>query len=566
MKFSEMHYERPDIEKIGAQINDLVERLTSAATFEEAEAVFIEYERESGHIETMFSLASIRHDVDTNDEFYDAESKFIDENMPRVTEFAQKWILALLSSPFRPEFEAKYGSVAFKNAEMELKTFSPEIIPDLQRENALCSEYSDLIASAQIPFEDGVYTLSQLTPFKQDADDARRRGAWEADGSFYVENAEKLDSIYDELTHLRDGMAKKLGMDNYKQLGYLRMTRNSYTESDVDKYRAAVVEHIVPVACEIYRKQAERLGVEYPLTFADAALAYRSGNARPVGTADDILAAGKKFYSELSPETKEFFDFMLDGELMDVLSRKGKRGGGYCTSLPDYRAPFIFANFNGTSGDVEVVTHEAGHAFAGYQARDLLPSACRWPTLDACEIHSMSMEFFAWPWAEDFFGDAAQKFRFKHLADAVVFIPYGTMVDHFQHLVYEKPDMTPAERHAEWKRLLGIYMPWMKLGEIPFYGDGKHWQRQQHIYTSPFYYIDYCLAQTVALQFWALMQRDHKEAWAAYMRLVSLAGTRTFTELVDAAGLKTPFGSDALREIADAAKQWLDSFDASALK
>ena len=114
------------------------------------------------------------------------------------------------------------------------------------------------------------------------------------------------------------------------------------------------------------------------------------------------------------------------------------------------------------------------------------------------------------------------------------------MVDHFQHIVYENPDMTPAQRHEVWKELLGVYMPWMKLGEIPFYGDAKGWQRQSHIYERPFYYIDYCLAQTVALEFWNLMQADRAGAWKKYLGLVKLAGTRTFTELVASAGLDTP--------------------------
>jgi len=249
-----------------------------------------------------------------------------------------------------------------------------------------------------------------------------------------------------------------------------------------------------------------------------------------------------------------------------VLSRKGKAGGGYCIGLADYKAPFIFANFNGTSHDVEVMTHEAGHAFAGYVARDIVPLENQSPTMESCEIHSMSMEFFAWPWAEGFFGADTDKFRYSHLAGALTFIPYGTMVDHFQHVIYEKPELTPEQRHGVWRELLGVYMPWMRLGEIPFYGEGKGWQRQSHIYASPFYYIDYCLAQTVALQFWAEMQKDREKAWSSYKTLVGLAGTRTFSELVAAAGLDSPFGDEALRKVCGAANAWLDAFDAEKLK
>ena len=179
----------------------------------------------------------------------------------------------------------------------------------------------------------------------------------------------------------------------------------------------------------------------------------------------------------------------------------------------------------------------------------------------------MSMEFFGWMNADGFFGPDAKKFLYSHLAGAVTFIPYGTMVDHFQHIVYEKPDMTPKERHAEWKRLLGIYMPWMKLdGEIPFYAEGEGWQRQSHIYASPFYYIDYCLAQTVALEFWAMIQKDEADAWKHYMAYTKQGGSRTFVELLKHADLVTPFDEECLKGVCKTATEWLDAFDLTGIE
>lgn len=303
------------------------------------------------------------------------------------------------------------------------------------------------------------------------------------------------------------------------------------------------------------------------MSFADNALQFRSGNPKPAGTPDDILAQGKKFYDELSPETSEFFNTMLDNELLDVLSTEGKAGGGYCTSIADYEVPFIFANFNGTQGDVEVVTHEAGHAFACWMNRTRIPAEYIWPGMEACEVHSMSMEFFAWPWAEGFFREDTRKFYYSHLSGALTFIPYGTMVDHFQHIVYEKPDLTPAQRHGVWKELLGIYMPWMRLdGDIPFYSEGEGWQRQHHIYSSPFYYIDYCLAQTVSLQFWALIQKDPANAWEHYMAYTKQGGSHVFTELLQNAGLDTPFEEKCLQTVCSAANRWLSEFDLTGIK
>ena len=567
MKFKEMPYRRPDPEELKSNYRDLTERLKNAASYAEARAVFLEKEEKEKEPDTMGTLAYVRHSIDTRDEFYDGEIEFWDEIGPELEEYEQAWIDALLSSPFRADFEKEYGDLLFVNAEIAKKTFSPEIIEDMQKENELTTEYGKLIASAQVPFEDGVYTLSQLEPFQTDPDDERRLAAWKVKGQWFKDNQAALDRIYDELTHLRDTMGRKLGYDGYTQLGYYRMERNCYDKDDVEKFRAAVQKYLVPVADSIMREQAKRLGKSYPLSFADAALSFRSGNPRPVGTAEDILDQGSRFYNELSPETAEFFRTMREEELMDVLSTEGKEGGGYCTSLESYERPFIFANFNGTQGDVEVVTHEAGHAFAYWMNRKRIPTEYTDPTLEACEVHSMSMEFFGWRNAEGFFGPDARKFKYSHLAGALTFIPYGTMVDHFQHIVYEKPEMTPAERHAEWKRLLGIYQPWMKLdGEIPFFGEGEGWQRQSHIYETPFYYIDYCLAQTVALEFWAMIQKDPAKAWEHYMAYTKQGGSRSFVELLKHAGLETPFDEDCLRTVCESATKWLESFDLSGIE
>ena len=567
MKFKEMQYTRPDLAEVIARMQEITNQLKEAKSFEDADKAFLAFDKETRHIETMGTLSSIRHSIDTRDKFYDAEDTWWNNTMPQLQEYQQQWIEALLVSPFRSAFEEKYGSLIFVNAEIAKKAFSPEIIPEMQKENELTQSYDKLIASAQIPFEGGVYTISQMSPFKNDSDDARRLAAWKAEGQWYKDHQAELDRIYDELVKLRDAMGKKLGYEGYTTLGYYRMSRNCYTKEDVAAFRKAVVKYVVPVADEIYRRQAERIGKTYPMSFADNILEFRSGNPKPQGTPDDIVKAGTKFYDELSPETSRFFHTMLDGELMDLLSTEGKQAGGYCTSIPDHEVPFIFANFNGTQGDVEVITHEAGHAFAAWYNRERVPMETVWPSMEGCEVHSMSMEFFGEGWADDFFGKDARKFLYSHLAGALTFIPYGTMVDHFQHIVYEKPEMTPAQRHAAWKELLGIYMPWVKLdGEIPFYSDGEGWQRQLHIYDSPFYYIDYCLAQTVSLQFWALLQEDRKTAWERYMAYTKQGGSRTFTELLAHAGLESPFDDACLRGVCEKAEKYLASYDLTGIE
>ena len=566
MTFSQIPYKRADLSQWKALVEDLTARFTAAKTFEEADAIYRESELATVDYSTMVSVARIRRDIDTRDEFYDAEVTFYNQEMPKLQPVFKAWTTATLESPFRAQLEEKYGKVPFINAEMSTKTFSPAIVEDMQKENALRTRYSKLIASAQIPFRGEVYTLSQLSPWKLDPNDDIRTEAWTAEGNWYNAHGAELDEIYDELVKLRDSMGRKLGYDGYTKLGYYRMKRNCYGPEDVENFRFAVQEYLVPVAKKLFIRQAQMQGREFPMNFADNALSFRSGNPKPVGNPEEILAMGDKFYSELHPETDEFWKFMRKHEMLDVESKPGKAGGGYCSHIGSMRSPFIFANFNGTSHDVEVVTHEAGHAFAGFANRDRIPSSTISPSLEACEVHSMSMEFFAWPWAEGFFGDDARKFRYSHLKGALAFIPYGTMVDHFQHIIYQYPEFDAQERHQVWQELLGLYMPWLKPGEIPFYGEGKGWQRQSHIYSSPFYYIDYCLAQTVALDFWARIQEDSAAAFETYLKYTHLGGTMVFTDLLKEAGLGNPFDADTLRRICAAAEKYLDEYDLTGIE
>ena len=567
IRFSEIPYSRPDIGEIKEDIAKLTDELKSADSYEKARDAFVRKDALERHIESVATLASIRHSIDTRDKFYDDEELFWNRTMPELQEYMQQWTDTLLASDFRGELAEEFGEVVFINAEIEKKSFDVSIIPLMQEENDLTMEYEKLLASAQIPFRGKTYTISQISPFKNDADDETRLEAWKAEGKWYKDNQEKLDGLYDRLVAIRHEMSQKLGLKDYVELGYYRMTRNCYDRNDVEKFREAVQKYIVPVADGIKKRQAERLGMQYPLSFADNALMFRSGNPKPAGDADYIVEAAGRFYDALSPETSVFFRTMREGELMDLLSTEGKEGGGYCTSIHDYGVPFIFANFNGTQGDVEVVTHEAGHAFADWMNRDRVPCQTIWPGMEGCEVHSMSMEFFGWRSAEDFFGSDARKYIYSHLADSFTFIPYGTMVDHFQHSVFEHPEMTPAERHAEWKRLLGIYMPWLRLnGEIPFYADGMGWQRQHHIYSFPFYYIDYCLAQTVALEFWEMIQNDYEDAWKHYMAYTKQGGSEVFTKLLENAGLASPFEESTIKEVCRKADEWLSGFDLTGIE
>ncbi|MDR1693170.1 MAG: M3 family oligoendopeptidase [Oscillospiraceae bacterium] len=556
MKFSEMPYKRPDLEETKQTLTALIGEIQTAKTPADAFETYRKYDELSSYFGTMGGLAYTRHTLDTTDKFYDDEKSFFDEAGPVLGEFTQNFEKALVASPHRAAMEEKFGTLMFTNIEMSLKTFSPENIPDSQMENKLCSDYAKLLASAQIEFRGGTYTLAQMGPFHENPDRETRKAARAAVAGWCEAQKGELDRLFSELVAVRDRMAKRLGYQTFTELGYYRMTRNSYDEAMVKTFRDQIVKYVVPVSERLKAEKAKRIGVER-ITVYDDALDFLSGNAKPQGTPDDIFAHGKKMYTELSPETEEFFNFMLENELFDVLTRKGKSVGGYCITLYAFKSPFIFANFNGTAGDVDVLTHEAGHAFASYRARDIHPTNLQYYTNETAEVHSMSMEFFTWPWMEGFFGGQTAKYRYTHLSGALTFLPYGTMVDEFQHHIYANPDWSPEQRNNCWLSLEAKYRPYLD-NDFDFYREGRRWQLQAHIYERPFYYIDYCLAQTMALAFWAASQKDYKEAWDKYLRFVGYAGTKTFTELVEGAGLPSPFAEGCLDGVSSVATEWLD--------
>ena len=560
MKFNEYEYEHLDLEKIKAEFSRLIESFKKAKNMKGQVAAFDEIIKLRNHIETMQTLVSIRHSVDTNDEFYDKENEYMDEISPILFGFTNDFYKTLVNSKFKDELVEKYGKFLFDLAENTLKTFSPEIIPDAQEENRLSSKYSKLIASAKIDFDGKELNLSQMVPYTQSKDRNVRIEAAKKVAQFFAENQDEFDNIYDSLVKVRTRMAQKMGYKNFVEFGYKQLSRLEYDAKMVEGYRKQVLENIVPLHTELRERQGKRLGVE-KLKFYDEAIKFNSGNADPHGSPEWILNNGKTMYKELSKETDEFFTFMTENNLLDLLSKKGKMSGGYCTYIPEYKAPFIFANFNGTAHDIDVLTHEAGHAFQVYQSRGFDVPEYLWPTYEACEIHSMSMEFLTWPWMKLFFENDTEKYKFIHLSEALLFIPYGVTVDEFQHWIYENPEVTPQERREKWLEIEKKYLPTRDYGEVNELKNGIFWFRQGHIFSSPFYYIDYTLAQVCAFQFWIKSREDREKAWQDYLNLCKLGGSKSFFELMKSANLKNPFEEGTLAAVIPKIKEYLDSVD-----
>ena len=560
MKFCDMPYSRPDTEGLKAKLKVLKEKIEGAKTAAEIISAYDEVCRLSEEYSTAGSLAYVRHTINTKDEFYDGENNFFDEVGPSVTDAFQGISKAMVATLFRQELEKHYGNLLFKNTEISLRCFSSEIIELSSEENKLQSEYQKLFASATVEWEGETLPLPKLTKYKMSADREVRKKAFLKDAEFFEVHKDEFDSLYDRLIKLRNRQARMLGYENYIQMGYDRLGRNCYGPEKVAEFRSQIKKYIVPAVTGLKAAQKERLGVD-ELHLYDNAVIFKEGDVSPKGSSEQLLSADINMYKEMSAETAEFIEFMSENELYDLLSKDGKAPGGYCTEFSLYKAPFIFSNFNGTSGDVDVLTHEAGHAFAYFRAakKGIIPDYAS-PTIEACEVHSMSMEFLTAPWHKAFFGEDTARYQYYHTADALNFIPYGCMVDEFQHIMYENEDLTPQERNEVWLKLEKEYRPHLNLTDLPFYSRGAGWQHQLHIYLYPLYYIDYCMAQAVAFQFFSLSLEDWKKAFSKYLAFVDGAGTKTFEELVLSAGLKLPYEDGVLDSVAKTIINWLNGF------
>ncbi len=562
MKFHDFPYQRPELDSFVKKFETLLEGFENADSLESQNDFFEKINEMREDFSSMNSLCRIRHSIDTRDEFYEKENTFFDENSPAYEALNNRFYQLIVNSKFRKSLEEKWGSQLFVIADLSLKTFQPTILEDLQKENKLVSDYNKIKATAEIKFEEKKYNLSSIIPLETSKNRATRKAAAEAKWAFYEEKSESFEQIYDQQVKVRHEIAQKLGYKNFIELGYARMLRSDYNAEMVANFRQQILEHVVPIATKLYERQQSRLGLE-KLEYYDTGFRFASGNPKPQGSPDWILNHASKMYADLSAETKEFFDFMRDNELMDLVNKEGKSTGGYCSFIGKYKAPYIFSNFNGTSGDIDVLTHEAGHAFQVYSSRNIGLDEYNWPTYEACEIHSMSMEFFTYPWMELFFEHETDKYKFAHLASAIKFLPYGVAVDEFQHFVYENPTVTPKERNEAWRRIEKKYLPHINYGENMFLENGGFWQKQSHIFSSPFYYIDYTLAQVCAFQFWKKDQENHTTAWNDYVKLCQAGGSQSFLDLVKLANLMSPFQDGCVQSVIETIKSWLDSVDDS---
>ena len=549
-QFSELLYERPDFKTEKEAVKKYASDIMNAQSPEELAEIFQREDQRSRHMWTMYDLAYIRNTIDTTDSFYEGEMNAFYEEMGELSLLYQKAESSILQSPFRKGIEERFGALILQRMEMNQNLVSTEVVDDMELESGLCQEYNRLVASCVREFHGETCNFAKLSKFMQDADRKVRKEAFHVWASMYESIAGRLDDIYGKMIEVRSRIAEQLGFESYIPYIYARFGRTDYGPEDISRFRGFIREKIVPVCEKLYREQARKLGLD-SLEYYDESLKNPEGNANPCGTKEEMLKNASLMYHELSKETGEFFDFMIKYNMFDLDSRPGKQPGGYCAFLSEVKSPFIFANFNGTSADVDVLTHEMGHAFEAYTASRIYPlSSMMWASNEINETHSMSMEFLTYPWMDKFFGDRAEEYRRNHLAQALEAIPFMVCVDEFQHKVFEhKPDA--MGRRRIWHELEQVYMPWRKYDGNEFFESGGYWMQRQHIFINPFYYVDYALAQMGAFQFYRMMDADPEKAWQEYYRLCRSGGSRGYFETMEYAGISNPFQQKTIQEIVD---------------
>ena len=565
IKFSEYPFVKPNIKKYEKKMTQFIEEFKTAKSADETAKILKKLQKYSSEIGTQTSVIYVLYSCDTQNVKYAKAQEYLDEVSPIFAKYDTDITKILVNSPYRAELEKKFGSFLFKKMDLSLKTFDEKIMPELMKINKLSSEYDLIFGSAQIEFRGQTLNLSQLGKYMQDQDRETRKAAAKAMDKWLEEHEQRIGEIYGDLVKLRDEMAKKLGYKSYTELGYYSLGRTDYNAEMVKGYRAQIAKEVVPLCQKLYKIQMKNLGIKKP-QYYDYNLMFKSGNPLPAGDAKFLVAQAQKMYADLGPESKEFFDFMVKYELMDLEARKGKAPGGYCTYFPKYKSPFIFSNFNGTQGDVNVLCHEGGHAFQAYLSSCIKVPELQSPTLEACEIHSMSMEFFAWPYMDGFFGKDAEKYKYLHLVDSIEFLPYGITIDEFQHWVYEHPNATHEERCAAYKEIENRYTPHKKYDDCPTLNKGTWWMRQSHIFGTPFYYIDYTLAQVVAFQFATENMKNHEKTWKKYIKLCKCGGKYPFLELLEKNHLRNPFVDGNIRKVIRPLSKVLKEFDQSKLQ
>lgn len=534
------------VETCLSEVLAAVEKCQSPEDWEEALNFWNETK---SHISTHFELVQLAYQCFTDDESLEKEERRLQEEVePVAEEWNAKIRSAFLASPERAYLEKKFGNQFFMVLQIESDAFDPKNIKLETQLSQILSDYTKLTGGAKIEVEGVEYPLAHYRKFANDPDPEKRKASFLSYANWYLDHREPLEKIYDRCTQLRDQMGKTLGYDHFIPLAYQKLRRTDYGPDEVAVFRESIREVLVPLAKQIRQHQAKALGSDQVSIWNSDYFPDWQIKGLKVQIKEQPQTA-LKVYEKLSPQLGKHFKRMMDWGLIDLEARKGKGPGAFCTDFSDYRVPFIFLNSVGEASDISTMLHETGHSFQAWESSKIDLLELRWPTLEACEVHSMGMEFLAYPYYEEFLSpEDAARYKKKHLAESILIMPYIAMVDEFQHRVYSGEVLGAEGRAQLWDSLEEKYNPLMDFSDCPPWR--KHrWIRQLHLFRSPFYYIDYAIALVGAWQVWMQSLADKEEAMNNYLNLCRLGGTLPLKQFFAAGKLRLPFESGMLSEL-----------------
>lgn len=555
-RFSELPYTPTDFADVAARLKIFTEKVRAARSAGEVLALDAECDAMLDEVGLASSLTYIRSSLDCTDEFYAAAAQT--EAMGLASLDQTPYTRALLESPFFPELEKKYGPELRPRLEQQIRLRSAGL-DLLGKEQVLLNQYQQKKAMTKVPFRGKTYSEAEMYALFDSPDRQTRIDARKATFEAFLAQKEELAPILLELVALRGKIAEANGFDSYLDYANLDFFRRDYGEKELSAFCEQVKTDLMPLLRQLREEQRRELGVEKLMAY-DLTVRFSDGNAIPVGGADKLTAASQKMYDGLSPEFGEFFRLMVESESFSVEASPNKVAGmGFCTTLKRGYLPYVFGNCNGTDTDVSVFTHEIGHAWQAYRTdKENYPDIFRQMALDAVEIPSKTMELFAYPYAEGFFGKDAEKFRQGHFREALREIAAYCSIHEFGTWIYTHPGASFDEMAAAGAEIEKQYEPGLDYGELePYVLRGGALLRNMAIYGFPRYVISYALSEMCAMELFARMAKDPAAAWDAFEKLCASGGSRSYPDTLREAGLSPAYAPGSVKKVADFAREYL---------
>ncbi len=530
---------------------------------EALESWLLELGRFDAYVGETGSMLYVDMTCDTeNEEVKQAYLDFVEQVQPELAKVGDLLNRKLAESPYADELDSIEYNVLLRDTRMGIALFREENIALGTELTKLGQRYNEICGAMTVQFDGEERTMQQMGKYLQVNDREVRESAYRTVGERRFQDSEEIDDLYDKMIELRHQVAQNAGYENFRDYTFDSKRRFDYTPADCEAFQTAIEQICVPLMREIDGKRRDALGLK-ALRMWDMGHDVQGRNPlQPFTEVEEMVAGTSRMFHRLSPELGEFFDTLRDGTSLDLDSRKGKAPGGYQLQRDHSRKPFIFMNATGLQRDLETMVHEAGHAFHSIYADEIPLVDYRSAPIEFCEVAAMSMELLTHDFLDEFYSsDDANRAVREHLEGIVSILAWIATIDAFQHWIYTNPGHSKEERHQQWLDLgdrFGSHLDWNGFEEWRKVG----WQRQLHLFSYPFYYIEYGIAQLGALQLWLQYQKNPQTALDNYAKSMRLGGSRPLPELFEAGEMSFDLGNSTVQGLIDAVRTELDELPA----